>query len=117
MLLKLKEEKPNLVGFAGLMPDQTKAGFYAWGLTDQEVKHFLAPEIAVHRSLTTLKLYSNSIGHEGAKALAEALRVNHTLVKLDLISYGISGNYNIGDAGKEALREAVKGRAGFELRV
>ena len=63
-----------------------------------------------HRSLTTVELNNNNIGDEGAKALAEALRVNHTLRKLDL-----RGNNGSGDAGKEALREAVKGRAGFTL--
>ena len=112
MLLKLKEEKPNLVSLCGLTPDQTEASFGGWGLTIQEVKHFLAPEIAVHRSLTKLDLNRNCIGDEGAKALAEALRVNHMVTELDLRE-----NENIGAAGKEALREAVKGRAGFELKL
>ena len=46
-----------------------------------------------------------------ATAIAEALRVNHTVKKVNL------GKNNIGDAGKEALREAVKGRDGFELSM
>ena len=52
----------------------------------------------------------NGIGPEGAKAIAEALKVNPVLTKLDL-----RWNNNMGDAGKKAVQDAVKDRNGFEL--
>ena len=51
MLLKLKEEKPNLTTLCGLKPDQSEAKFRGWGLTPQDAK-LLAPEILVHASIT-----------------------------------------------------------------
>ena len=56
-----------------------------------------------------LNLWNNAIGDDGAKAIAEALKVNPVLTKLDL-----RWN-NMGDAGEKAVREAVKDRSGFEL--
>ena len=53
----------------------------------------------------------NSIRVEGAKAIAEALKVNAVLTKLD-----IQVN-NMGDEGKKAVRDAVKDRSGFELML
>ena len=53
----------------------------------------------------------NSIGDDGAKAIAEALKVNPVLTKLDL-RYN-----NMGDAGGKVVREAVKDRSGFELML
>ena len=53
----------------------------------------------------------NSIGDDGAKAIAEALKVNPVLTKLDL-RYN-----NMGDAGGKAVRDAVKDRSGFELEL
>ena len=53
MLLKLKEEKPALTTLCGLKSDQEEANFGAWRLTPQDAK-LLAPEIAVHASLTNL---------------------------------------------------------------
>ena len=61
--------------------------------------------------LTSVDLRSNSIGNDGAKAIAEALMVNAVLTKLYLL-------YNsMGDAGGKAVRDAVKGRSGFELKL
>ena len=56
-----------------------------------------------------LNLNGNNIGVDGAKAIAEALKVNPVLTKLDLY------DNNLGDAGEKAMREAVKDRSGFEL--
>ena len=53
----------------------------------------------------------NSIGADGAKAIAEALKVNAVLTKLNL------WNNNLGDAGKKAVQDAVKDRSGFELML
>ena len=65
-----------------------------------------------NRVLTFLSLDNNNIGAEGAKAIAEALKVNAVLTKLD-----IRINLNMGDAGKEAVRDAVKDRSGFVLEL
>ena len=64
-----------------------------------------------NRVLTKLDLHDNRIRPEGAKAIAEALKVNAVLTKLD-IQYN-----NMGDAGKKAVRDAVKGRSGFLLEL
>jgi hypothetical protein len=45
----------------------------------------------------------------GVKAIAEALKANAVLTKLD-----IQAN-NMGDAGKQAVRDALKDRNGFVL--
>jgi hypothetical protein len=62
--------------------------------------------------LTTLDLSQNyNISDDGAKAIAEALKVNAVLTKLNL-------KFNdMGDAGNKALRDAVRGRSGFELEL
>ena len=54
MLLKLKEEKPNLTTLCGLKPDQAEADFSHRGLTPQDAK-LLAPEILVHASITSVR--------------------------------------------------------------
>ncbi|KAF9945675.1 hypothetical protein BGZ72_001106, partial [Mortierella alpina] len=54
------------------------------------------------RTLMTLELPDNSIGNEGVKALAEALKTNSTLTTLDL------GHNSIGDDGVKTLAEALK---------
>ncbi|KAF9904158.1 hypothetical protein EC991_002993 [Linnemannia zychae] len=53
-------------------------------------------------TLTTLDLQSNSIGDNGTQALAEALKTNNTLTTLDLY------NNEIGPYGAQALAEALK---------
>jgi len=61
--------------------------------------------------VTSVDLLANSIGDDGAKAIAEALKVNAVLTKLDL-------EYNsMGDAGKKAVQDAVRGRSGFVLEL
>ena len=49
---------------------------------------------------------------EGGKAIAEALKFNTALNKLDLRYNG-----NMRDEGKQELRDSLKGREGFELLV
>ena len=51
------------------------------------------------------------IGPEGAKYVADMLLVNASLTKMDL------GYNGLGDAGKDALQNAVKGRSGFKLEL
>ena len=65
-----------------------------------------------NRVLTTLDLGYNSIGVEGAKAIADSLKSGMAvLTKLEL-------EYNkLGEAGAKAVREAVKDRSGFVLKL
>ena len=58
---------------------------------------------------STIDLYSNNIGAEGAKYVVEALKVNTSLTKINL-----SGN-NIGAEGKHSLREAWKHSDGLRV--
>jgi hypothetical protein len=59
--------------------------------------------------LQTIYLYSNSIGDEGAKAVAEALKVNSMLQTIYLYSN------SIGDEGAKAVaRVVVSGYPKFE---
>ena len=58
-----------------------------------------------------LDLSRNRIGPDGAKAIAAFCAVSTSLTKLDV-------RWNdIDSEGKEALRDAVKGRKGFDLKV
>ena len=61
--------------------------------------------------LTSLILWENNIGDEGAKAIAEALKANTVLTKLVL------WNNSLGKAGGKAVRRAVKGQRGFVLEL
>ena len=61
--------------------------------------------------MTVLNLIGNNIGDDGAKAIAEALKVNPVLTKLNL------WNNKLGEAGGKVVREAVKDRSGFELML
>jgi len=72
----------------------------------------LAAALKVNKTVKELYLEQCGIGDDGAAALAEALRPNTSLTKLYLY-----GNNGIGVQGKQLLRDAVKGRQGFELRV
>ncbi len=61
--------------------------------------------------MTILDLNLNNISPEGAIAIAEALKVNAVLTKLNL-------EYNsMGEAGEKAVRDALKDRSGFVLEL
>ena len=53
----------------------------------------------------------NEIGAEGAKPLADALRVTGSMTRLNM-----SWN-SLGEEGKATLRKAIEGRPGFELEL
>ena len=72
----------------------------------------IAEALKVNAVVTTLALRKNNIGDEGAIAIAEALKVSAVLTKLD-----IRANDNMGDGGKQAVRDAVKDRSGFVLEL
>ena len=93
----------------------TQLDWYSKELTAGDCKviaHLIAAKFMP--VLTNLNLSDNQIGDEGAKAIAEALKVNPVLTKLYLVQVN-----NLGDAGwfagKQAVRDAVKDRSGFEL--
>ena len=76
----------------------------------------IAEALKVNAVLTSLDLagalFSGRIGDDGAKAIAEALKVNAVLTKLNL-----QYNSNMGDAGKKAVQDAVRGRSGYVLEL
>jgi len=72
----------------------------------------LAETLKVNKTVKQLSLQVCGIGDAGAAALAEALRSNTSLTTLDL-----SPNDGIGEKGKQLLRDAVAGREGFKLYI
>ena len=56
-------------------------------------------------------LSGNSLGPEGAKALAPAIAANGVLTSLDVRIN------NLGDEGETAIRKAVEGREGCDLKM
>ena len=77
-----------------------------WEVTSYEYK----PPIGGYSQVipggcTSLRLYGNSVGDEGAKALAEALKTNTALTSLGL------DEDSIGVEGGKALAEALKKNA------
>jgi Ran GTPase-activating protein (RanGAP) involved in mRNA processing and transport len=75
MLLKLKEEKPNLTTLCGLTHKETKLNYckQRFGPADAML---LAPEISVMASLTECDLRDNGLKEEGWCAIFDALRDN-----------------------------------------
>ena len=69
----------------------------------------LAEALKVNATVEKLYLRSCGIGDDGAAAFAEALRSNTSLTVL-----GLYGN-GIGEQGEQLLREAVAGREGLRL--
>ena len=62
--------------------------------------------------LTTLFLNNNKIDDDGAMAIAGAL-FSGTAVLIKLVLW----HNNLGNAGEKAMRDAVKGRIGFDLKM
>ncbi|KJE97191.1 hypothetical protein CAOG_07638 [Capsaspora owczarzaki ATCC 30864] len=62
----------------------------------------IAEAFKVNTTLKELDLYQNQIGDAGLQAVAEALKVNTTLTSLDL------EENRLGDAGAHAIAEALK---------
>ena len=86
------------------------------GLTAHDAA-VVAEILKSNTSVTEVFLYNNEkIGDEGAKALAEALKVNATVESLFLMQCGI------GEQGKQLLRDAWRdtgqeGRLGWQLSL
>jgi len=81
------------------------------GIGDEGAKA-LAAGVASSSSLVKLSLGHSEIGGEGVKAIAEAVRVSGSMAYLEL-----KWNFRMGDAAKQSLRDAVRGRQGFELEL
>ena len=77
----------------------------------------LAEALKVNTTVKTLWLDDCGIGDDGAAALAEALRSNTSLTTLGLYFVYDYINDSIGEQGKQLLRDAVAGRQGFQLYV
>ena len=75
----------------------------------------IAAALRVNTALETLDLSLTGLDAEAGRALAEALEVNTTLWTLKVQSFYDMGD--MGDAAKQALRDAVAWRYGFELMV
>jgi Ran GTPase-activating protein (RanGAP) involved in mRNA processing and transport len=99
MLAKIGTE--NGIMLSGMKRDQTEADF-----SSQDLRHadsiLIGSDLQFMAVLTTLHLYNNNIGDDGAKAIAEALKVNVVLTTL-----GLSNN-NIGPEGAKAIADALK---------
>ena len=97
-LTKMGAEKGIML--SGMTRDQTVADFTKEGLQPADAI-LIASDLQFMVVVTTLYLAANSIG-EGAKAIAEALKVNAVLTELSL------GANNIGVDGAKAIAEALK---------
>jgi Ran GTPase-activating protein (RanGAP) involved in mRNA processing and transport len=99
MLAKIGTEKGIML--SGMTRDQTKADF-----THQDLQPadgiLIWYDLQFMVVLTELSLWENSIGPEGAIAIAEALKVNAVVSELEL------GGNKIGDEGAKAIAEALK---------
>ncbi len=87
----------------------TSLNLYGNSIGPEGAIAMFAEALKVNAVLTELRLGVNTIGDEGAKAIAEALKVNAVVTRLSL------GNNNMGYAGKQAVQDAVQGRSGFRL--
>jgi hypothetical protein len=62
----------------------------------------LADALKVNSTITSINLSNNNVGVDGAKALAAALKVNSTITSINL------SNNNVGVDGAKALADALK---------
>jgi Ran GTPase-activating protein (RanGAP) involved in mRNA processing and transport len=85
-------------GVARLEPED----LLSWKQLDDDDLRAIAVELRVNTTLTSLDLFTNSIGPAGAASLAEALGVNTALKGLNL------GENSIGAAGAASLADALK---------
>ncbi|KOO32853.1 hypothetical protein Ctob_010456 [Chrysochromulina tobinii] len=99
MLAKMGAERGIML--SSMTCDQTEAYFYETDLRPADAI-LIASDLIFMAVLTTLCLGSNSIGDEGAKAIAEALKVNTVMTELNL-SWNL-----IGVDGAKAIAEALK---------
>ena len=73
---------------------------------DPEGARSLADALKVNASLTTLDISNNKIADEGVKPICEALKENKTLTSLDLNARTVSGG-EIGPQGAKYIAEML----------
>ena len=71
-VVRAAEQHGKIQTLCGIEPDQKEASYERWGLKAADAI-LLAYDIKVNTPLTTLSIGYNSIGVEGAKAIAGAL--------------------------------------------
>jgi len=75
---------------------------------DDDGARYIADALKVNHSLEELNLRDNKISADGAKQIAYALKVNHSLKSLNL------GNNKIGDEGAKQIADALKDNHSLE---
>lgn len=79
------------------------------GSYDAAAFRALANAVSRNKKLVDLNLRSNELGYEGAEAVAQMLAANVGLTRCDLCSN------NLGDAGKQLIKDVIQGRRGLEV--
>ena len=77
----------------------------------------LADALKTHKLLTTWNLNGNFCDSEGGMAVADMLRTNTSLTSLKIRGQRGDNEIGLGEEAKQALRDAVEGRTGFELEL
>ena len=70
-LVEILKNHKTLKTLCGIAQDQAAAELYAQGLTDADAT-LISGDLQVNGALTTLGLFNNLIGDEGAKSLADS---------------------------------------------
>jgi Ran GTPase-activating protein (RanGAP) involved in mRNA processing and transport len=107
MLAKIGTEKGIM--FSGMTRDQTEADFSNQGLQPADAI-LIGSDLKLMAGVTTLDLSVNRIGDEGAKAIAEALKVNAVLKNLS-----VAYNSNIVGVAAQQLAAAALGSLSLEV--
>ena len=101
--------------FTGTIPTQVGhlTSLSEWYMASNQMSGGLPTELGKVTEMSgDLELQYNSIGDNGAKALAEALKFNAVITELNL-----RGNPEIGEEAEKALQEAAEARPGLELQL
>lgn len=92
------------------MPQHARSKLNAMGTVQQEPQS-TPSAIDVSMPRANADLNEARLGPEGAAALALAIALSGSMMRLDVRW----ANYDMGTEGEEALRKAIEGRLGFEL--
>ena len=81
-LQEMMKAHPTLVSLCGIADDATEANLSGLRMNVDDAV-VLADELPAKGALTSLNLASNYLGAEGAKHVAEALKVNVSALRFD----------------------------------
>ena len=81
-LQEMMQAHPMLASLCGIPDDATEANLSGLGL-DADDAVVLADELSAKGALTTLNLSKNALRAEGAKHIAEAIKVNVSALRFD----------------------------------